>query len=257
MYPENMTSSVPIFNFKLSNKNIMNVFRWGVYQYCYAIQCPTEKVRDRLKKNGYRSKLYVISNGIPEDCIQEEPGKEKNERFTIISVGRYSNEKDQKTLINAVGASRYAEKIQLILAGRGPLETTYRKLGAQLPNPPIMRFYSQDELRSEIRKADLYVHCANVEIEGMGCMEAFAQGTVPVIAESELSSTSVYALTDKNKYEAGNLEDLVSKIDFWYEHRADLFGMGMEYIELAKSLSIEKSAQKVIRMMKDAIEARE
>ena len=43
LYPENMTASVPIFGFKLSNMNIMNVFRWGVYQYCRAIQCPTEK----------------------------------------------------------------------------------------------------------------------------------------------------------------------------------------------------------------------
>ena len=116
-----------------------------------------------------------------------------------------------------------------------------------------MRFYEQDELRKEIRRADLYVHCANVEIEGMGCMEAFAQGTVPVIADSELPSTSVYALSENNKYEAGNPEDLVSKIEYWYEHRDRLYIVGCDYIALAKSLSIEKSAQKVIRMMKEAI----
>ena len=253
LYPENMTASVPIFNFNLSNRNIMNVFRWGVFQYCYAIQCPTEKVRDRLASCGYRSKLYVISNGIPAECIAEAPGTDKNDLFTIISVGRYSNEKDQQTLIKAVGASRYAKDIQLILAGRGPLEEEYRKLGNDLPNPPLMRFYDQNALRTEIRKADLYVHCANVEIEGMGCMEAFAQGTVPVIAESELSSTSVYALSEKNRYEAGDLEDLISKLEYWYEHRADLYNVGKQYIELAKSLSIEKSAQKVIQMMKEAV----
>ena len=254
LYPESMTASVPIFDFKLSNMNIMNVFRWGVYQYCRAIQCPTEKVRERLERCGYKSKLCVISNGIPPECIADAPAADKNHMFTIISVGRYSNEKDQKTLIGAVGACRYAADIQLILAGRGPLEEEYRKLGETLPNPPIMRFYNQDELRREIRRADLYVHCATVEIEGMGCMEAFAQGIVPVIADSKLSSTSEYALAENNRYAAGDPEDLVSKIEYWYEHRDCLYSAGCEYIELAKSLSIEKSAQKVIRMMKEAIE---
>ena len=90
LYPENMTASVPIFDFPLSNRNIMNVFRWGVFQYCSAIQCPTEKVRERLAKCGYRSKLCVISNGIPSEIIAEHPRTERNDRFTIISVGRYS-----------------------------------------------------------------------------------------------------------------------------------------------------------------------
>ena len=118
-----------------------------------------------------------------------------------------------------------------------------------------MRFYDQDELRKEIRRADLYVHCASVEIEGMGCMEAFAQGIVPIIADSELSSTSEYALAENNQYAAGDLEDLISKIEYWYEHRDRLYSVGCEYIELAKSLSIAKSAQKVIRMMKEAVES--
>ena len=154
-----------------------------------------------------------------------------------------------------MGACKYAADIQLILAGRGPLEEEYKKLGEKMPNQPIMRFYDQDDLRREIRRADLYVHCANVEIEGMGCMEAFAQGTVPVIADSELSSTSVYALTDQNQYKAGDRDDLVSKIEYWYEHRDGLYSVGREYIELAKSLSIEKSAQKVLQMMKEAVES--
>ena len=252
LYPENMTASVPIFDFRLSNRIIMNVFRWGVYQYCYAIQCPTEKVRERLRRSGYKSKLYVISNGIPPEFIADAPGTDKNPLFTIISVGRYSNEKDQRTLICAVGACKYAADIQLILAGKGPLEEEYKKLGEALPNRPIMCFYDQNELRREIRRADLYVHCANVEIEGMGCMEAFAQGIVPVIADSELSSTSEYALGEKNRYMAGDLKDLTSKIEYWYEHRDRLYAVGCEYIELAKALSIEKSALKVIQMMKEA-----
>ena len=253
LYPENMTASVPIFDFPLSNRNIMNVFRWGVYQYCRAIQCPTEKVKERLEKCGYQSKLCVISNGIPSDFIADAPGKERNDRFTVISVGRYSNEKDQATLLKALRQCRHGADIQLILAGRGPLEEKYRELSKALPIPPVMRFYTQEELRREIRRADLYVHCANVEVEGMGCMEAFAQGTVPLIADSELSSTSAYALTERNRYQAGNAEELADKIDYWYAHQDDLFAMGRRYVDLAKTLTIEKSAAKARKMMLDAI----
>ena len=254
LYPENMTASVPVFDFPLSNRNIMNVFRWGVFQYCNAIQCPTEKVKERLEKCGYKSNLCVISNGIPSEIIADAPGTERNDRFTIISVGRYSNEKDQITLMKAVRACRHAADIQLILAGKGPLEEKYRTLGQTLLNPPIMRFYAQEELLQEIRRADLYVHCANVEIEGMGCMEAFAQGTVPLIADSELSSTSAYAITEKNRYQAGNAEELAGKIDFWFEHQDELPEMGQRYIDLARTLTIEASAKKVRQMMLEAIQ---
>ena len=255
LYPENMTASVPIFDFKISNRNILNVFRWGVFQYCYAIQCPTEKVKQRLEKCGYKSKLFVISNGIPSEFIADKYTEKHNTLFTVISTGRYSNEKDQTTLIRAIAGSKYAKQIQLILAGRGPLEEKYKSLGETLPNPPIMQFYSQDELRRTVSNADLYVHCANVEIEGMGCMEAFARGTVPVIAESELSSTSVYALTEENRYKAGCVEELSRKIDYWFENRERLAETGERYIKLARSLSVERSALRVREMMLEAIQA--
>ena len=159
------------------------------------------------------------------------------------------------TLIRAIAGSKYAKQIQLILAGRGPLEEKYKSLGETLPNPPIMQFYSQDELRRTVSNADLYVHCANVEIEGMGCMEAFARGTVPVIAESELSSTSVYALTEENRYKAGCVEELSRKIDYWFENRERLAETGERYIKLARSLSVERSALRVREMMLEAIQA--
>ena len=253
LYPENMTASVPVFDFPLSNRNIMNVFRWGVYQYCSAIQCPTEKVKERLERCGYKSNLCVISNGIPLDMIADAPGTERNDRFTVISVGRYSNEKDQMTLMKALRISRHSADIQLILAGKGPLEEKYMAMGQTLPQPPIMRFYAQEVLLQEIRRADLYVHCANVEIEGMGCMEAFAQGNVPLIADSELSSTAAYAITEKNRYQAGNAEELAGKIDFWFEHQDELPAMGQRYIDLAKTLTIEQSTAKVRTMMQEAI----
>lgn len=142
LYPENMTYSVPILNFKLSNNNIMRVFKKAVYKYCYAIQCPTSKVKERLENRRYKSKLFVISNGIPESYIAKDAIKKNNPLFTIVSVGRYSREKDQKTLIKAIKLSKHKESIKLILAGKGPLDKKYHKLVKDLPNEPIFKFLS-------------------------------------------------------------------------------------------------------------------
>ena len=49
-------------------------------------------------------------------------------------------------------------------------------------------------------QSNIVVHCANVEVEGMACMEAFATGCVPIIAQSPLSSTSSYALSPNNLF---------------------------------------------------------
>ena len=47
-----------------------------------------------------------------------------------------------------------------------------------------MKFMSKEELLDVIAFSDLYVHCAESEIEGMSCIEAFSAGLVPVIADS-------------------------------------------------------------------------
>ena len=197
----------------------------------------------------------MISNGIPEEYIARNYPEKNNKLFTIISTGRYSNEKDQRTLIEAVKRSEHSSEIRLILAGKGPLEEKYRKLGKELPNPPVMKFYSQEELRKAVREADLYVHAANVEVEGMGCMEAFATGIVPVIADSELSSTSIYALSSENRYTAGNVLELKERIDYWFENRELLPARGEEYLELARTLSLKVTAVQSLEMIKEAAKA--
>ncbi len=103
-----------------------------------------------------------------------------------------------------------------------------------------------------MNQSSIVVHCANVEVEGMACMEAFATGCVPVIAESSLSSTSAYALSQKNRFPAGNSQILAKRIDYWITHPQDLKTMSANYQNYAKSLSIENSARKVLTMFEKA-----
>ena len=90
---------------------------------------------------------------------------------------------------------------------------------------------------------DLVVHCADVEIEGMACMEAFASGCVPVIANSPLSSTVSYALSENNRFPTSDSEASAKKIDYWFEHPLELKEMRQKYRNYGKTLSVKRSAK--------------
>ena len=66
--------------------------------------------------------------------------------------------------------------------------------------------------------ADLYVHSAAMEAEGISCLEAISCGLVPVISDSPRCATQAYALTDRSKFRFNSPADLAAKIDWWLDH---------------------------------------
>ena len=252
LYPENLTASVPILDHASINSAFMRLFRDTTFNYCSYLQCPTTKVEHRLKKYNFKSKLIVISNGISDYYLQSNQRTTTTDPFTILSIGRFSNEKDQKTLIKAIGRSKYKDRIKLILAGKGPLKNEYISLCQRLKINAQLGFYSRNDLKQIMDQSNIVVHCANVEVEGMACMEAFATGCVPIIAQSPLSSTSSYALSPNNLFPAGSSEILAKRIDYWINHPKDLKMMSANYQNYSKSLTVQFSAKKLLTMMKHA-----
>lgn len=252
LYPENLTASVPILDHPPINDTFMKLFRDTTFNYCSYLQCPTSKVQERVQKYNFKSQLTVISNGISDYYLQNNRRTTTTDPFTILSIGRFSNEKDQKTLIKAVARSKYKDRIKLILAGKGPLKKKYTELSKKLEVNTQLDFYSRNELKHIMDQSNIVVHCANVEVEGMACMEAFSTGCVPIIAKSPLSSTSAYALSPNNLFPAGKSAILTQKIDYWISHPNELKTMSANYQNYAKSLTVEASAKKLLTMMKNA-----
>ena len=173
--------------------------------------------------------------------------------FNVLMVGRYAGEKRQDVLIDACAKSRHAGEIQVILAGKGPLEKKYRHLAEKLANPIVMEFY-QPERRIEIlHMCDLYVHTSDAEIEAMSCMEAFASGLVPVIANSPRSATPQFALDERSLFPAGDSDALAEKIDWWLEHPQERAEMECRYAEHAKQYALERSIELAEEMFREAI----
>lgn len=256
--PENITYTIGLGNNNKVNDTIYSVFKNKFFNRFNHIHCPSNFIANELVKHGYTAKMHVISNGIEADWKYDKKQKpdELKEKIVITMVGRLSGEKRQDILIDAVSKSKYAEKIQLIFAGNGPKKNSYIKLGEKLKNKPIFEFCDKDKLKEVLGYSDLYVHTSDAEIEAISCIEAIATGLVPVIAKSDKSATSQFALDERSKFEAGNSNDLKEKIDYWLDNTEEKEKMEKEYAKFAENYRIEESMKKIEQMFKEEIDER-
>jgi len=256
--PENITSHIRMKDFQLLNKEIYLYFKLNFYRDVDYIHCPSEFIKGELDKNRYKAKKFAISNGVIPTYHKMDVEKpiELKDKYVILFIGRMSREKRHDVLIKAVKYSKYADKIQLIFAGLGPIEEKVRKQGAKLPNPPIMGYHPKEELVKIVNYSDLYVHPSDVEIEAIACLEAITCGIVPVIANSSRSATRFFAIDNRCLFKRGNAKDLARKIDYFIEHPEEKEKLSSMYIDYAKQYNIENSLNGMIEMFETAISER-
>lgn len=259
IFTDNITANLEIGYDTFVNRLINKWWSSSVYNHCTSVQCPTTKVKEHLEKNGYTSQLRVITNGIALSEPVKSDFDPHTRPYRILCTGRLSNEKSQITLLEAMRQSRYASEIEIHFAGNGPKAKKIKKAAQKLydngtlTHRPVFGFYSADELRQMAADSYLYIHCAIVEVEGLSCLEAIQQGTVPIIAESDLSATSQFALDQRSLFKARDPKDLAQKIDWWIEHPEERAAMGRQYSESVKKYDAADSTAKIIEMYEEAI----
>ena len=266
VHPENIVYNC--LGFTGGNLICKSLFRYWcrVFYDKYAyLQCPTDNVRERLERHHVKAKCFTLSNGvIPDKCIRSTTPPtdylNENRPLDLIYIGRTAIEKDQPTLYKAIRLSKYAKRIRLHIAGRGPKLEEYTKMANKLFDDgvviymPTVGFYDRDGLRQLAAQADLAVHCAFVEVEGMSITEALQQAVVPVIATAKYSGTATYALDERSTYPAGDAKALAERIDYWFDHPEERWTMGFKYMESMKQYEIANCAQALIEMFEKAIQ---
>jgi len=264
IHPENIFCSLGMGGWHWPNKMLLKYWVRVFLNKCQYVQCPTQNVYDRLMRHHAKSKCVVLSNGvIPDACIRPltPPADylDENRPLVLIYIGRTSVDKDQPTLIEAMRYSKYAHRIQLHFAGRGPKLKSYQRMAAKLVKEgvlkyePIFGFYNRDELRTLAARADLAVHSAIIEVEGLSIMEALQQAVVPVIAEGKHTGASQFALDRRSIFPEKNPKSLAEKIDYWFDHPEERWQMGFQYAESMKQYDIAESAKGLINMYQKAI----
>lgn len=267
MFPENILSSLGMGKWKWMNRTLLKLWRDNIYNECEYVQCPSEKVLDRLRRYHFKANLVVISNGIvPDECIRPATPpvnyKDPDRPLKVVCISRFAVEKDQTTLIEAMRHSKYAKRIQLHFCGSGPEGKKYKRLSHKLYHEgilgyePIFTFNTRQELREIAADADLCIHCAKLEVEGLSVMEAMQQAAVPIISDGPYIGTSQFALNKRCLFPAQNPEALAHRIDYWLDHPDERWELGKKYVELMKTYDIKHSAEKLTQMYQNAVDSK-
>lgn len=244
IHPENITATIHLDGLWPLNALLLASWRRRIYALAQVVQCPSDSVHQRLQRWGLGDKLVTISNGVgltpskpvadtkTECCApdgrqvetKQTPGEtqpEGEQVYRLLVVGRFSREKDQATILKAMRHSRYASQIQLVFAGRGPTEKSLRRAASRLvhdgvlKHAPSFNFFDAAGLDTQAEQADLYIHAAFIEVEGLSCLEVLRHGVVPVIAHSPLTATSQFALDAHSRFKARDPKALARSIDYW------------------------------------------
>lgn len=255
---ENFSAHIFLMNAERFNRGVYRFFYKRVYKYCFAVHYPTEFIRQTFEQAvGKTTNAYVISNGVNKRFIRrpaEKPEGMKN-KFVILFTGRYSKEKSHRVLIDAVAVSEYADRIQLVFAGDGPLRNELERYSKKkLKNQPIFKFFSREEMLNVLNYADLYVHPAEIEIEAISCLEAITCGLVPIIADSPRSATRFFAIGEENLFRYGDPNSLSERIKYWIEHPDEKNICRNRYLGYAQRFDQDRCMDEMEKMLYDTIE---
>lgn len=254
--PENITATLHLSKLHFINSLIWRRWYKTTYQYVRHIHCPSEMIAKQLEEHGFNSEKYVISNGYNSifQMNREEKPTIYKDKFIIVVNGRFSREKRFDLVIKAINKSKYRERILLMLGGKGPLKNRLIKSAKKLPNFPVfLGSYNREQQLSFLNFADLYVHPADVEIEGMTCIEAIACGCVPIVSDSPKSATSQFVLHKNSSFQHGDYKDLASKIDWWFEHPNDLQTHREAIVKHAQNFTVERSMTAYLDMFQTSV----
>ena len=128
------------------------------------------------------------------------------------------------------------------------------RMSKSLPNYPVFSFFTKEEVCNLFNYADLYIHPADIEVEGMTCLEAIACGCVPIVSNNPKSATPQFALSKQHSiFQHGNYKDLAAKIDWWIEHPTELRVHKRQIAEHAEIFKIDQSMNYYIDLFNQAI----
>ncbi|WP_162140115.1 glycosyltransferase [Haploplasma axanthum] len=250
--PENIVYGAGVRKYSFLFNWLVNSYFKSFYKKTPIIHAPSKMSELSLKKYYPKSKIYTISNGVTDEffTVKNNPSIDK---IRIVSIGRYSKEKGQDVTIKAIGNSIYRDKIELILPGKGKQEKRLRKLAKKYNIDVKFGFMSKLELMETLSSAYLFIHSAEIEIEGMSCLEAIAAGVVPIISDSKKSASNQFSLTANNLFKNRNSKDLTEKIEFWISNPINRNQNALDYRSFIENYRICNSVDKFETMFQENI----
>jgi 1-acyl-sn-glycerol-3-phosphate acyltransferase len=252
--PENVSYNMMRKYFEPLNQFLYLFFKEKLYGHLDNIHCPSAMIAHTLRSHRYSARLHVFSNGVSNRFIpSKEPRASHGDTINVLMIGRIAEEKRQDLIIKAVKFSKYEHRIQLYFNGTGPMEKRFKRQSAKLSHQPVFGFLPHDKLLERIYDCDIYIHASDAEIEGIGCIEAFSCGKVPIISDSKKSAASQFAIDRRSLFKKGDYLDLRDKLDYWIEHPEERRQMEIAYARQGELYKIAHSVTKMEELYQAAL----
>jgi len=256
--PENWTTYIPRpFSFiKGGLVNLSYRYIRRIYEMADAIICPTEFSEMLLRSKGFKTKTYVISNGVDINKFQRHNTHDDMQRYHIdrkkkilLFVGRLDPEKNVSVLIQSL---RYLEKIsdilEIFIVGDGSERERLEMLAKTLGVDGQIRFLGKltdSELQSIYNICHVFVLPSFVELEGMVVLEAISYNKPILIADSPDSASRFIVGRNGFLFDPHNPKDLAAKIKRLFTDEKLYKLMSEESHKMRNRFDIKKSITKL------------
>lgn len=217
----------------------------------------SEKTKENLiswtsPKQESLDKYIVIENGINLENIEDAQSYNKvdlvknidNTGKIVCMIGRFSEQKDQATLIKAM--SKLSANIHLLLIGEGKLKAFNENLAKELGLSQRVHFLGfRSDVLQIIKTVDIIVLSSHWEGFGLAAVEGMA-AKKPVIASSVEGLFEVvngYGLM----FEAGNEDELASLIKRLVENEDFYSQTATTCKKRSREFSIQKMADDLLK----------
>ena len=223
---------------KLSNR---------LYNKCDLVTVPSESMKEVLEKNGLKTRVISLSNGLNLD---EFSSKEKyNSNCRLLHVGRISYEKSVDIIIKSVGIlSKEFPDISLSLVGEGPALKSLKLLTKELEiekNIHFLGFVEHSKLSSVYKEHDIFITASTIETQGVVILEAMASG-LPIIGVNKLAIPDCVK-NNINGYITTPFDEteMAEKIKILYLDSKLREAFGRQSAELVKEHDIKNTIEKL------------
>ncbi len=211
--------------------------------------CVTDYLQKYAKKYGAKNcvtiynKVYTEQFSPPNNVVRSSQ-KARNEKMTILSVGRLDHQKNQECLIRAVQNL----DAHLILIGQGELEDSLKSLAKKLDISQKIKFMNSipnAEIQQYYWNADIFALATHYEGFCIPILEAMAAG-LPVVASKTsplpeiLADTGILVDSCPEKFEKA--------FGMLIAHPEMRFTLGKNAQERAKTLDGALMEQKEIEL---------
>lgn len=203
-------------------------------------------------------KFIVIQNGINIEKFMEAKPYNKaeiNSKFTqdtklICMVGRFSEQKDQTTLIKAM--EKLPSDVHLLLVGEGPLKEKNQNLAKEIGVEDRVHFLGfRNDVPRILRTVDIVVLSSHWEGFGLAAVEGMAAGKpvvasdVPGLRDIVQGAGMLFSKNDDQDF-ATKINKLLTKSSIYDE-------ITKKCISKVKFFSIEKMVESYVSLYKELV----